>query len=155
MQFQHNLPEVAESPLPPLLPGHTITSKTLASLRLSQLRFLARAYGIEIDQDAPKDKIMPAMQAAESAGVFKGEPKSKKYLWLSQFNTDHPPPGPCPYEDEPMVEPKQPRNADFLALQKLCRKYGISPFGMTVDAMEEAIAGHLAEKRRPNPPIDP
>ena len=81
MQFQHTYPEVQGSGTS-LMNGQTPTigGVPMANLRLKQLRDLARAYQIQIDMDAPKPLILPALMAAANAGAFNKKPVLEYYF---------------------------------------------------------------------------
>ena len=150
--FKHQLPEMEQAPLPPTLEGTVpITSKTLQGLRLSQLRHLARAYGVKIDLDAPKPSILPAMVAAEMAGVCRGQPIKRGELWLAQFHADNPQVGTNPYGEEspasfapPPEKPQKwiarsPKLIRHRELKKECKAAGINSNGMNNVKMERAL----------------
>ena len=70
MSFQEAFPELKSTA--PLLEGeHAADRKYLVdNLRRQQLIDLAAAWNLEIDGNAPKHVILPAMQRAEGKGVF-------------------------------------------------------------------------------------
>lgn len=81
MQFTHTYPEVQGLDLPQMN-GMTpmINGVPLEKLRLRQLRDLAKAWQIRIDMDAPKPRILPALMAAASEGVFRNRPVLEYYF---------------------------------------------------------------------------
>lgn len=76
-------------PVPPSLPGqHISKSRILATLRLQQLKDLARAYGVDIDPNGTRETVLPIMEAAEARGTFQGPPKNPWYFEKARFNPD-------------------------------------------------------------------
>jgi hypothetical protein len=61
----------------------------LQRLRLRQLRDLAKAFNIDIDQEATKAQILPALIAAEQRGVFKNVASADRArLMRANYNSD-------------------------------------------------------------------
>ena len=82
-------PELAENPLPPMLPGEMITPSKLHALRRTQLVNLAMAFAIPIpSQDAPKVELLHSMTRAEQQGLFRRKPASQYYMLLASIDPD-------------------------------------------------------------------
>ena len=154
MRFEDAFPELTASP--PKLPGTPALPPTkLQNLRLQQLRYLARAYEIPIDFDAPKPKILPALAAAEAAGAFAKPPKHELYLLKAARTPDDPPleheeydpSGTYPrvprqaQDEEVPVPAVPPSEMNHAQLQQACKQAGVNSFGMGADKMREALHG--------------
>ena len=88
MNFQEAFPETKVPP--PQMPGMAPHQPSvLHSLRVAQLRDLARAYEIKIDMDAPKPQIMPAMLQAEQSGIFRTPAKHAVFLRRASVDPDN------------------------------------------------------------------
>lgn len=103
----------------------------LVQLRRQQLHDLAKAYGIEVTPDAPKDEILPAMVAAETKGVFKGEPKLPEYLAKAAGDPNW----------EKLIVPDVNLN-DRKFLYKMCKENGIKT---EIGLSAEQLRGMLKE----------
>ena len=60
----------------------------LARLRRQQLVDIAHAWKIDINRDAPRDDILPALEAAERQGVFTRPPVNPYYFEKARWNSD-------------------------------------------------------------------
>ena len=87
MNFEEAFPETKVAA--PLMPGEMPqTASPLYSLRLAQLRDLARAYDLKIDLDASKPAIMPAMLQAEQSGIFRTPAKHQAWMQRAMVDPD-------------------------------------------------------------------
>lgn len=103
----------------------------LNGLRRQQLRDLAYGYGIEVKKDGTKEEILPAMQAAEQAGVFQGKPMRPEYVVKASRTSD-----------DPSVDWQAyaaPDDFNYRHLQKLAKEHGINSFQKS----EEDLKGEL------------
>ena len=121
MAFQEPYPELDAAP--PLMDGETAQAKTpLHRMRRQQLNDLARGWGIPVELDGTKGAILPALMAAERAGVFKTPPKHPEFARKAMRNSDEPPLAPvAPVQ----VEVPDYRSMDFSQLSVACRDRGI------------------------------
>mgnify|MGYP001572611628 CR=1 FL=1 len=166
-------PEIAENPLPPLLPGQALARTTLNALRRPQLVNLAQAFGIKIPKDAPKADILPYMIQAEKAGVFRTKPVSPYHLMLSEIGgdrklnererSDYDRALKAAAEEEmldrprgPYVKQYPPDGRSLLELQKRASELGINTMGRAaaplrrlINEAEEA-SGEAASAPNPN-----
>src|SRR3990167_7856750 len=91
-QFQEKYPERNASP--PVMAGQMPwDSAVLPKLRRSQLVWLAKAFGVQIDVDAPKDRILPILIAAEQQGQFRRTDYDKYCYARAELTPDDPPLG--------------------------------------------------------------
>ena len=87
MNFLEAFPETKVAP--PQMPGMPAHQPSqLHHLRLAQLRDIARAWEIQIDMDAPKPSIMPAMLQAEQSGTFRTPAKHEAWLRRAMVDPD-------------------------------------------------------------------
>ena len=104
-------------------------------MRRIQLVNLARAYEIEVDPDATKDRILPALVAAEQSNVFDEDAKHPAYLLRAAYSPDD--------EMPQKVRDKIAKLEDkeyFHSLRSQCSKYGIKWHDMDVFEMERALS---------------
>ena len=119
MQFSDVFPE--RTVAPPQLPGQPIyTASVLNGLRLQQLRDLAYAFDVEIKTDGTKPEVLPAMLAAESAGIFQQQPKRPEFLVKASRSADE------PHVDWQSYAKKAEPN--FRQLQQLAKEHGVNAF---------------------------
>ena len=154
MQFQEAFPELTAKP--PRVTGRTAMPVTkLENLRLQQLRDLARAYEIQIDMDAPKDRILPALAAAEASGTFNHPAKHELYLLKAARNADEEIVDHAPYDSSGTYPLKQktplamaakgPDEMSHAELQQACKQSGVNSFGMSAEQMRGELHGALGE----------
>lgn len=87
--FLHNLPEQAENPMPPSLPGEMLAPSKLRMLRRRQLLDVATAYGVELpSRDLPKERLLVYLIQAEEAGRLRGKPASPYHLKHAEISHD-------------------------------------------------------------------
>ncbi len=105
---------------PPVMEGEMALPPTpLARMRRQQLHDLAIGWGIPVENGGTKDAILPALMAAEKAGVFKTPPKHPEYARKAMRNSDEPP--------LPPMEENKPdyRGMDIGELTEACQVKGI------------------------------
>lgn len=167
--FQHALAEQAENPLPPALPGETVTETKLHRFRLRQLQDLAQAYGIDLPEGATKNEVLPILVTHERAGVFRQPPRSQYHLLRAELNHDEKldprtraereqriaqaaaaetpraPSKPSVGDVEPSERARKYGLLAFNDLQKMCKERGINCVGKSKAWMAEAIAEKEAD----------
>ena len=153
-----SFPELRSTP--PVLMGETpLPATALTALRRQQLTDLARAFEIEIPDNATKKEMLYPLQAAEQQGVFKTQPKHPWYLLRANRNPDDPyvplPPNP----DDPVAAPEPvsepapvkrmlPKRAEgsYRRRQRLLKAKGVKgAYGITAQAMQEMAEEHGIE----------
>ena len=88
--FQEMYPELGAQE--PLMEGEMASTPTpLKRMRRQQLHDLARAWDIPVENGGTKETILPALMAAERAGVFKTPPKHPEFARKAMRNSDEPP----------------------------------------------------------------
>ncbi len=119
--FQEMYPELGAQE--PVMEGEMAQAPTpLKRMRRQQLHDLARAWGIEVENGGTKDAILPALMAAERAGVFKTPPKHPEFARAAMRNSDEPPLSPvAPVQ----VEVPDYRSMDMTELSAACQAKGI------------------------------
>lgn len=77
------------SVMPAFRPGDEAPTNTvLPTLRLRQMFDLARAYGLEYNQNATRNGMLRVLQNAYDMGAFNGPPKNPYYFERAKFNSD-------------------------------------------------------------------
>lgn len=105
---------------PPVMEGEmALPSTPLGRMRRQQLHDLAVAWGVKVENGGTKDAILPALMAAEKAGVFKTPPKNPEFARKAMRNSDEPP---LPQIQEPMPDY---RGMDLGGLVAACQAKGI------------------------------
>lgn len=107
LQNPRDRPE-ADVPAPRIVGQMDFSQSKLALMRRAQLQRIAKGWGIPVKRDGTKDEILPALIAAEAAGIFKRAPKRPFHAWLAQFRPEDPIP---PYD--PRSFPDEPDLKDF------------------------------------------
>ena len=154
--FQHTYPEVQDNGTLPIY-GQTLTINgvPLQKLRLRQLRDIARAWNIQINMDAVKEAILPALTAAANNGTFRKKPDSD-YYWRRAHRTgdeqddfDHPLYEAAPPQPEASPEPDDMIKYDHIAYAVLgaaAKKIepGLKMFGVKRIALANIIEDYLS-----------
>ena len=105
---------------PPVMKGEmALPSTPLGRMRRQQLHDLAVGWGVKVENGGTKDAILPALMAAEKAGVFKTPPKNPESARKAMRNSDEPP---LSQIQEPMPDY---RSMDLGALTAACEVKGI------------------------------
>ena len=114
--FQHSFPELQDNATNLTLSNGApvINGVPFSNLRLHQLRNLARAWKINLDFDAPKPDIMPALMVAVRQGVFQRPPSLPYYAYMAMRTGDEKGPINHPHFEYPDGMPTRPISDDAL-----------------------------------------
>jgi len=66
-------------------PGKGRPPTNFEKLRRHELKTLANAFGIEVDETLPKEEMLVAIKAAEQKGRFRGKPTNERELARFQY----------------------------------------------------------------------
>lgn len=111
----------------------------MVALRRQQLSDIAVAYGLAVDPDATKERLLSVVNAAYEGGVFNKPPKDPFRLvkasknpdeWVALRGAGHPLPA---FED-----PTGP-DLSYNGLQQLCKANGIDSFQKNKETMLAAL----------------
>lgn len=135
--FQEMFPELGAQK--PVMEGEMPQAPSpLGAMRRQQLHDIARAWEIKVELDGTKPDILPALIAAERAGVFKHPPKHPEFARKAMRNSDEPPLAPlAPVE----VEMPDYRSMELGELTAACVAKGIDTDRRGGDWMVKTLEG--------------
>ncbi len=138
--FQEMYPELGAQE--PLMDGEMAAAPTpLKRMRRQQLHDLATAWGIRVLNGGTKEEILPALMAAERAGVFKTPPKYPEFARKAMRNSDEPPLPPVQAVQAVQEPMPDYRSMELGGLTAACDAKGIDTDRRGGDYMIRALEG--------------